>query len=122
MLVGGAGGPSLRIRIADSGQPTNFKVIDAPLATQLGVNRIEFDLVQGASATFKYWVSAEATATSEGSPTGTATVNNTAWSGVTQASLGMFSASNGYRSNLGASQHLYVDQFDSRRSTFIGHP
>lgn len=120
-LVGGASGPSLRLVLADSNQGSNFQTVDVPLPTPLGINRIEFDLQQGATGSVSYWVSEDATVTNGGSPTGSVTVNNSGWSGVTQASLGMFSASNQFRSGIASSAHLYVDQFDSRRSTFIGH-
>jgi hypothetical protein len=121
-LVGGASGPALRIVVADGDQSSHFKSIDVPLPNQLGVNRVEFDLTQGASGTFRYWVTSDATVTSDSSPTGSITVNNSGWSGVTQASLGLFAASNNYRSSIGNTTHLYLDQFDSRRSMFIGKP
>jgi len=120
-LIGGAGpSPSVRLIVADSNQGSKFQSVTIPLPNPLGVNRIEFDLVQGASASFRYWVSAGNTATSDGSPTGSLTVNNTGWSGITQSSLGEFSASAQFRSNAVAGQALILDEFDSRRTTFIG--
>ena len=124
VLIGGgsvgSAAPSLRIIVADSNQGSKFQSVTIPLPVALGANRFEFDLTQGTSGSVRYWLSDAGTATSDGSPTGTLSVNNSGWSGADQASLGMFSASTNYRNNTPATQHLYVDEFDSRRQTFIG--
>ncbi|HET8942402.1 MAG TPA: hypothetical protein VFN13_10495 [Rudaea sp.] len=119
ILIGGAT-PSLRIVVADSNQGSKFQSVTIPLPTAFGVNRFEFDLTQGTTGSVRYWLSAAGTATSDGSPLGTLNVNNSGWGGVKQASMGMFSASTNYRNNVPSTQHLYLDEFDSRRQTFIG--
>jgi len=122
-LVGSGSNPAVRFLVADAAQPSKFRTITVPLPNPAGVNRIEFDVSQGASGSFKCWVSAGNVATSEGSPTPAAcaaiTVNNSGWSGITFANLGLFSTTSGFRANM-AGKILSVDEFDSRRSTFIG--
>ena len=119
VLIGGAA-PSLRILVADSNQGSKFQSVTVALPVAHGANRFEFDLTQGTSGSVRYWLTAAATATTDASPTGTLSVNNSGWSGATQASMGMFSASTQYRVNTPSTQHLYLDEFDSRRQTFIG--
>jgi len=120
-LSGTTGAPTAVITIANSTQTSGFSQIPVALPVAAGVNRIEFDLTQGTNATFRYWVTAATTVTTDAAPTGTITgVNNTGWSGVTQASMGEFGANNGWRANYTSSTHLYFDEFDSRRQTFIG--
>ncbi|WP_257387757.1 hypothetical protein [Tahibacter caeni] len=120
-LSGSGGVPSVTFTIADSSQASNLRSVTVPLPNPNGVNRIEFDLGQGASAQFRYWVHAGNVASSDASPTGTITgVNNSGWSGITQASLGVFAASAQYRSSYGPTDVIGLDEFDSRRQTFIG--
>jgi hypothetical protein len=113
----------LRLLVANATQPSMFTVITAPLpASASGTYYVEFDLTQGTAPltnNFRYWVADAATATSDASPTGQATVDTSGWSGVTTANLGLFGTSAGFRSAV-AGQVLSVDQFDSRRQTFIG--
>jgi hypothetical protein len=120
VLVGGPSGPSLRIIVADSNQGSQVLAQTIPLPVPFGANRFEFDLQQGPTGTVRYWLTGASVATSDASPTGTLNVNNSGWSGAKEASLGMFSASQPYRANIPSSQHLYLDEFDSRRQTFIG--
>lgn len=120
-LSGAATTPNVIFNVADSTQGPNFRSISVPLPVASGVNRIEFDLGQGAAAQFRYWVTAGATVTTDAAPTGTVTgINNSGWSGITQASMGLFNASSGYRANYGPTNIVAFDEFDSRRSTFIG--
>jgi hypothetical protein len=124
-LSGSTGAPTAVITIADSTQPSGFNQFLIPLPTPGGVNRIEFDLTQGASSTFRYWVTDGALVTTDtgappAGPNVVSGVNNSGWSGVTQASMGEFGANNGWRANYTATTHLYFDEFDSRRATFIG--
>jgi hypothetical protein len=122
-LTGSSNAPAVVFTVADSSQGSGFRQVTVPLTVASGVNRIEFDLQGGASGSFNCWVSDAATVTTEGSPTPACAMtglNTTGWSGVTQASLGEFSANNGFRSFFTASTHLYLDEFDSRRQTFIG--
>lgn len=82
--------------------------------------RIEFDLNQGTGPdNFRYWVTDAAATTSDGSPTGTATVDTTGWSGVTGTNMGLFGTTAAFRSAL-SGMTISFDEFDSRRQTFIG--
>lgn len=139
-LVGG-GTPVLRFKVADVTQTSGFKTITSAAlpASATGHYYVEFDLNKGVGASpavgvtcnscasgdagcFRYWITAEGTSSSDGSPVGTCSVSNDGWSGVTQANLGLFSTSANYRSNnlLSMGKQLMVDEFDSRRQTFIG--
>ena len=94
------------------------------LPSQTGVNRIEFDLVFGASGTgtLRYWVTdASASGGSDGSPTGSITINggNAGWTGVDKAYMGLSSPTTAFRS-VNADTNAFFDRFDSRRQTFIG--
>ena len=83
-------------------------LLDAP-------NVVELEYVLGATGSFKLWVNANV----EGTPTiSTAARDNASWAGVDQVRLG----------NVGAGTNLsvalapyYVDEFESRRQTFIGN-
>jgi len=95
-----------------------------PLPVQQGVNRIEIDLVTGASGTgsLRYWLNDDVTATSDGSPDGTIAITggNAGWVGVETVFLGMTSPSTLYRTN-NTDAAAFFDEFDSRRQTFIGN-
>lgn len=122
-LTGSTGAPTIVFTIADSTQASGFRQVPVALPVPAGPNVIEFDLIQGANVAFRYWVTdpAAATAPTDAAPSGTITgINNTGWSGVTQASMGEFGANNGWRNNYTNLTHLYFDEFDSRRQTFIG--
>lgn len=98
-----------------------FSQFDLPVPN--GPNRIEVDLQTGANgvAYMDYWVSALATATTEASPSGSVVITggNAARGGVEDVFLGMNGSTATYRSlNTGA--NTWFDQFDSRRTTFIG--
>jgi hypothetical protein len=134
-IVGGA--TSLRFLVADATQPSGFKTITAALpVSATGHYYVEFDLNTGTGAgavsgvtcnaanagdpgSFRYWITAEGTSSSDGSPTGTCSLNNGGWSGVEQANLGLFTTSANFRTN-NLSKNFAVDEFDSRRQTFIG--
>ena len=119
-VIGGAT-KSIRFSIADSSSGgITIKSINVPDTT--GKYRIEFDLQQGSPGSFRYWVSKAADVSSDGTPDGTATPTNAGWSGVTSANLGMFGTSANFRlpANNLAGQPIIVDEFDSRRQTFIG--
>jgi hypothetical protein len=123
VLVGtsAGNGPTVRFLVADANVAGDYAIINATLPNPKGQNYIEFDLQKGAPGSFRYWVTAAGTASSDGSPTGTLAIgDNTKWTGVTQANLGLLTASGQYRANATATQNLFLDEFDSRRQTFIG--
>jgi len=136
-VVGGAS-PVLRFQVADATQASGFKTITSAAlpASATGHYYVEFDLNKGTGAgavlgvtcnaaaagdpgSFRYWITAEGTASSDASPTGTCSLNNGGWGGVEQANLGLFSTSANFRSG-NLSKNFAVDEFDSRRQTFIG--
>jgi len=116
--------PSFRFFVGDTSIP-GYKIASAAAPNTGGNYRIEFDLQQGNPGTFRYWVSDASAVTTDGTPTGTVSVTNpqasdgSGWSGVKQANLGLFITSPNFRANV-ATQPLIVDEFDSRRQTFIG--
>lgn len=119
-LIGGT--KSLRFLVADANQPSFFKTVTAALpASANGHYYVEFDLSAGAPGAFRYWVTAEGTASTDAAPTGTLTPApaNGGWSGVMQANLGRYSTTANFRSN-NVGLPFVVDEFDSRRQTFIG--
>jgi hypothetical protein len=119
-LVGGSP-QSVRFVIGDTASPGNQKIVSAALPSTSGAYRVEFDL-NSTAGTFRYWV-LDATTSNTGhddtNPTGSTTMTDTGWSGVKQVNLGLFGTSAQYRANVGG-QALVVDEFDSRRQTFIG--
>ncbi len=137
LVVKFAGGatPTIRFFISDSNSASSGATqVAVPLPDASGNYRIEIDLQVGTGTTnathgcdampatggcFRAWVSAAGTATADASPSASATVNNSAWSGAKTLFLGMSVGSPGYRSaHAGAT--LVFDEFDSRRQTFIG--
>lgn len=87
-----------------------------------GVNRIEGKLSVGAGSagSLTYWVNAAA-GTSEPAASGTiANLDNAAWGGVSAAALGLAAPSSAFK-NAHNGQVVKFDQFDSRRSTYIGY-
>jgi len=119
-VVGGAT-PSLRFFVGDTGSPGNYKTVNAAFPNAAGNYRVEFDL-NSTAGTFRYWVLDAATTNvghDDTTPTGTATVTDTGWSGVKQINLGLFVTSTQFRSNV-SGQAAILDEFDSRRQTFIG--
>lgn len=81
-----------------------------------GVNRVEIDWTKGASGSLKVWVNN----TNEGSPNETINVDNSAWGGVDSATLGLAAPTAGFRTAQ-LNRAVGFDEFDSRRSTFIGN-
>lgn len=123
VLRGTGSAPGLRIFAGDTTQPSKYQQVDVVLPNPTGANRVEIDLTTGANASMRYWVSNISTVTTDGAPTGTlSALNNTAWTGVDQIFLGLATASTFYRQNFTNTSYVFVDQFDSRRQTFIGKP
>lgn len=119
-LVGTFGTPELRIVVADANQPSGSQTINVPITGSVADEyRIEFDLSQGTgSNNFRYWFTAASATSSNGSPTGQISVDNSGWSGVTRTNMGIISLTNSFKNNVTGS--IGFDQFDSRRQTFIG--
>lgn len=129
VVFGGSGGGG-----ATSGKKITFRVAceggpgavcgSAPvtLPNQTGPNRVEIALTVGSTGTFRYWVNdAATTGITEASGTSvTLTGGNAGWIGVDKALLGLASPTTAYRS-VNTDAKAYFDQFDSRRTTFIGH-
>ncbi|HEX3896990.1 MAG TPA: hypothetical protein VHW73_12335 [Rudaea sp.] len=131
-LAGGAA-PALHFVVADSGKSTGVQNISYTLPTSAnGHYYVEFDLTKGAGSSstvacnggdagcFRYWVVAEGgTAPTDPSPSGTYSASNAGWSGIVQAQLGLYGTTANFRAD-NASKNFAVDEFDSRRQTFIG--
>ncbi|HET8898166.1 MAG TPA: hypothetical protein VFN09_05265 [Rhodanobacteraceae bacterium] len=82
-----------------------------------GVQRIEVALSKSATGSLKVWVNNG----TEASPDATINVDNSAWGGVDTAFLGLASPSVQFRAHQ-LNKVVGFDQFDSRRTTFIGTP
>ena len=129
-VLGGAT-PSLNIKVGDTSAGIGYATTGGAFPNAAGSYRIEFDLQQGVKAgancnsvtptggCFRFWISDAASATTDAAPTGAIAVTNSGWSGVKQINLGLFGTSTNFRVNL-AGQPLILDEFDSRRQTFIG--
>lgn len=86
-----------------------------PLAAS-GENHIEFDLQIGAPGSLTVWVNNN----NENTPTdGPISANNSAMVGINDIYMGLAAPSPAFTSNF-AGKAAKFDQFDSRRSTFIG--
>jgi hypothetical protein len=116
LAVSGGANKVLTIAAANEGASGNVSTTTVPLVA--GNNRIEVDLTVSASGSAKVWLNNG----TEGSPNATlSNLNNAGWVGVDRATMGVSGANNLYRANH-ATQLMSFDQFDSRRSTFIGTP
>jgi len=122
-VLAGGPTPSFNFLVADSTQPSGFQTVTVPFPDALHEYRVEFDLTTGNPGSFRCWVTAAGTATTDASPTPAAcaatAVSNSGWGGISRFNLGLASASQQYRANL-VGQILSLDEFDSRRQTFIG--
>ena len=134
--IAGGATPSFRFFLADSNSAsTGATQVPVPFpASANNVYRVEFDLQIGTGATntsngcttmpvtggcFRAWVTDAAATTTDAAPTASATINNAAWSGAETVFLGLQAGSPGIRAS-NAGIHIYEDEFDSRRQTFIG--
>ncbi|TCT00801.1 hypothetical protein [Pseudofulvimonas gallinarii] len=113
-ISGNVAGTQKNLNIITACAATTTCAQAVPLAA--GTNRIEIDWVKGASGSLKVWVNN----TNEASPTATLNVDNSAWGGVDYATLGLSTASPNFRSGQ-TNRTVGFDEFDSRRSTFIGN-
>jgi hypothetical protein len=124
-LRGTGTGRGLRIFVGDTAAAGQYRQVDLALPNQAGPNRIELDLTfaagAGTNGQLRYWVTDAATATTDGAPTGTVTtLANGAWGGVDQVVLGLAGASTQWRTAYSNTDFVDFDQFDSRRTSFIG--
>jgi len=133
--IAGGATPSFRFVTSDANQASGATAITVPFpASANNVYRVEFDMQVGTGATntangcqampatggcIRYWVTDAATVTTDAAPTGSATINNSGWSGVETAFFGLQAGSPGIRSS-NAGIVIKEDEFDSRRQTFIG--
>ena len=133
-VVGSPSSPQVRFFVADAnqGSGTDDVIVTLP-ASATNTWRIEFDLQHGTGTTsagacntmpatggcLRYWVTDAAATSSDASPTGSITVNNSGWSGTKTAFLGLFTSTAPYRTNHTGTV-VVEDEYDSRRQTFIG--
>jgi len=136
-LIGNAPAlPFLRFSIADNtvGAANKLRTVSSATlpASASGHYYVEFDLNQGTKTTcavtgitagggcFRYWIRAEGGAAVADNAADSATaVDNSGWSGAKQANLGLYATAPTFRTTQ-ATKVFSVDEFDSRRQTFIG--
>ncbi len=109
-----SGTATLGVRTACEGQPGNVCSATSPLTA--GVNRVEIAYAKGGNPSLRVWVNN----TTEGSHTLALNGNNNSWGGVDFATLGLAAPSPGFRTGQ-ANRTVGFDEFDSRRTTFIGN-
>ena len=116
------GGTGLRFFVADTSSASGVKVVSLTLPTSAAKKyRVEFDLQTGSPGSFRYWVTDAATTTTDAAPTGTYAPTNSGWSGVLSVNLGLYATTANFRAQVaGPTQQFRLDEFDSRRQTFIG--
>ena len=140
LLVGGSSGAAFRFQVADPGQASFYKTLTVNAKNATGVNRVEFDYntypggtqqsactASSTNGSFCAWVSDGSTAATEASPDTTynlianayGTSGNT-WSGVKFTNFGIFASNVGFRTHA-ATKSVILDEFDSRRQTFINN-
>lgn len=115
-VSGGASKVLNIITAAEGALPGNKKTTTATLAA--GVNRVEIEWVaDAATGKLNIWVNN----TDPANPTKKIeNINNAGWTGVDYVNLGLASPNNIFYTDH-AGQAVSFDQFDSRRTTFIGH-
>ena len=116
------GASAVRFFVADTSAPSGTHTISVPFpASATKKYRIEFDVQTGSPGSFRYWVTDAATVTTDGAPTGSYAPTNAGWSGILAVNLGLYSTSANFRTQVaGPTQSFRLDEFDSRRQTFIG--
>ncbi len=115
MFGDGSGGRFLGYFVTDSNQAGGTYSSSVPLAA--GENHVEFDLQVGSPGSITLWVNNNV----EGSPTVSPTaVNDSAVIGIDTAYMGLAAPSPQYVAAF-AGTTVGFDEFDSRRSTFIGY-
>ncbi|HZX90809.1 MAG TPA: hypothetical protein VFE67_09205, partial [Rudaea sp.] len=123
VLMAGGTTPSFAFLVADDSQASGFSTITVPFPDNSGEYRVEFDLQKGSPGSFRCWVTTAAAVTADNTPTPAACastpVSNAGWGGISRFNLGFANISQQARANLVA-QILSLDEFDSRRQTFIG--
>jgi hypothetical protein len=122
-LVGAQPAPFVKFDVADITAKGLYNTVIVPLPVSRGANRIEIDLSVGKNNPngLRYWVNAAGDGSTDANPTGVlAIADNTAWGGINQANLGAITASTIYLTTTSPLQHLYFDEFNSRRQSFIG--
>jgi len=114
-VFGSANAWFLSYIVPDANQASG--VTSGSVALAAGENHVEFDLQIGATGSVAFWVNNNNSA----SPTVPAiTLNNAAVAGIDTAFLGLAGPSPGFITSY-AGTGVGFDQFDSRRSTFIGY-
>lgn len=115
VLRGGAN-KSLNFIAADEGETGNISQVTVPLVA--GVNRVEFHLTAGAAGELRIWANAPV-GPEPGTTATIANLNNVGWVGVDAANLGVAAGNSLFRTNQ-ATRAVSFDEFDSRRTSYIG--
>lgn len=117
-VFGNAAGTNkvLGIATACASSPTGRCSTTVPLTGgNAGVHRVEIAWTKGGAGQLRVWVNN----TNEATPSSTQNVDNNAWGGVDSAALGLAAPTAGFRS-VQANRDVGFDEFDSRRTSFIG--
>lgn len=96
------------------GAAGNISSASVPLLA--GPNVVEFDWQNGAAGTLDIWVNNP----TEGTPTQSLACDSEGWAGVDFSTLGLAAPSPGFRANQ-LNRTVSLDEFDSRRTSFIGN-
>lgn len=105
----------LGFSVACAGEAGNRCSTTIPVSGS-GAQRVEISLTKGTDGELKVWLNNG----NESSPDVTLPVNNSAWGGVDSAFLGLATPSSGFRAAQ-LNKNVGFDQFDSRRTSFIGN-
>jgi hypothetical protein len=117
ILPGGASGKQIRFFLANNVGPS-FRTLGAPIDLAAGWNRVQIDLVTGATGTAKIWVNNGTEASPTQTIPTTGSVDNSSWVGVDRTFMGLSAPTSEYVTTQ-ATRGVRFDEFDSRRQTFI---
>jgi hypothetical protein len=117
MSIAGGSNKVLNVATACTENTSQICVGAVPLTGgTAGTHRVELAWTKGSPGQLRVWVNN----TTEASPNLTISATNAAWGGVDTAALGLASATSAFRSAQ-LNRDVYFDEFDSRRTTFIGN-
>jgi hypothetical protein len=119
LVAGPAGAKRVRFQVACGTGPTFLCAQSFGTDLLDGVNRIEGDLVVGATGSLRAWVNAAAGTTEPAVDLTISSGDSSPWGGVESAQLGLVAPSAAYKNNH-ATEVAGFDAFDSRRQTYIG--
>lgn len=117
VLPGGASGKQIRFFLSNNVGPS-YRTLGAPIDLAAGWNRVQIDLVTGATGSVKIWVNNGTEATPTQTIPSTGSVDNSSWVGVDRTFIGLSGPTSEFV-GAQATRAVKFDEFDSRRQTFI---